>query len=477
MRELPPADFKAVVRPNFDTLYSLAWLDLTRGPVVVSSAPVTDGRYFELPMYDMWTDEFAVPGSRTTGTEAGHWAVVPPGWAGELPPGVDRIDSSTPYVWIIGRTQTYGPPDYAAVHAIQDGYSIVPLANWGGEAPPARAVTDESIDIATPPLLQMRAMKAPDFFTYGMRLLAMHPPHLTDWALIQQMRRTGLVANAEFGALDATVRSALEGAPEAGQQAMQEAILRIAHIVNGWQSNIDTIGVYGNFYMKRAVIAMLGLGSNEAADAVYPLLITDADGNAASGDNDYIMHFDADKLPPVRSFWSVTAYDADGYTLPMRSTDSRSAIVTHCATTATARLTSTSSTSTPARTSRRTGFPPPGSLRPLHAALPANRASPPRTMGTPAPPQTLKRPPPGRSRVHPTKTGKAGVFGDHAAGGAGEAEGDGAPALGGWRERGPDPREGERREDHDRGGRSARGCMRFPANEGFIPLQVKPATS
>ena len=216
-------------------------------------------------------------------------------------------------MWIIGRTETHGPADYPAVHAIQDGYSIIPLANWGGQAPPARAVTDESIDMATPPLLQMRAMKAPDLFTYGMRLLAVHPPHLTDWALVEQMRRIGLVANAEFGALDAAVRSALEDAPEAGQQAMQEAIPRLANIVNGWQVNTNTIGVYGNFYMKRAVIAMLGLGSNAAEDGTYPILLADAGGNAVSGDNDYIMHFGAGELPPVRSFWSATVYDTDGF--------------------------------------------------------------------------------------------------------------------------------------------------------------------
>ena len=87
---------------------------------------------------------------------------------------------------------------------------------------------------------------------------------------------------------------------------MQEAIPRLANIVNGWQININTIGVYGNFYMKRAIIASLGLGSNAAEDAMYPILLADADGNAASGDNDYIMHFDADELPPVRSFWSAT---------------------------------------------------------------------------------------------------------------------------------------------------------------------------
>ena len=313
IRELPSADFKAVVRPNFDTLYSLAWLDLTGGPVVVSSAAVTDGRYYELPMYDMWTDEFAAPGTRTTGTDAGSWAILPPGWTGEVPPGVDRIDSPTPYVWIIVRTETRGPSDYPAVHAIQDGYSIVPLAYWGGEAPPARPVVNESIDLATAPLFQANAMGASEFFVYGMRLLVLHPPHLSDWSLVEQMRRVGLVADAEFESLDVEVRSVLEDTPKAAQEAMQQAIPRLANVVNGWQMNIDSMGVYGNFYMKRAIITSLGLGSNAAEDAVYPILLTDADGNVPSGDNDYIMHFDADGLPPVRSFWSATIYDAYGF--------------------------------------------------------------------------------------------------------------------------------------------------------------------
>ena len=81
--EYPPANFKGVVRSNFDTLYSIAWLDLTKEPVVIS-VPDTNGRYYLLPMLDMWTDVFASPGWRTTGTQAGTFLVTPPGWRPDL---------------------------------------------------------------------------------------------------------------------------------------------------------------------------------------------------------------------------------------------------------------------------------------------------------------------------------------------------------------------------------------------------------
>jgi hypothetical protein len=109
-RTFPPATFRGATHVNFDTLYSVGWLDLTQEPVVIS-VPDTHGRYYLLQLLDMWTDSFAGVGKRTTGTGTGDFVVVGPGWQGELPHGLERINAPTPFVWVIGRTRTDGPQD------------------------------------------------------------------------------------------------------------------------------------------------------------------------------------------------------------------------------------------------------------------------------------------------------------------------------------------------------------------------------
>ena len=312
--EYPPADMKVVVRPNFDTLYSSAWLDLTKEPVVVS-VPDTHGRYYLLPMLDMWTDVFASPGWRTTGTQAGDYAVTPPGWSGSLPAGVVRTDAPTPYVWIIGRTKTDGPADYAAVNKIQAELKITPLSSWGKTAEPVVGTVDPAVDMKTPPKTAVDTMPAAEFFATAAEILKLQPPHITDQPILALMQRIGIERGKSFDIdkVDPAIKAGLETAPEDALKLMAWKVASLARIVNGWSMNTDTMGVYGNYYLKRAIITQLGLGANLPEDAIYPINLADETGKPLDGGNAYVLHFDKGATPPVNAFWSVTLYDAQGY--------------------------------------------------------------------------------------------------------------------------------------------------------------------
>jgi hypothetical protein len=310
----PTADMRAVVRPNFDTLYSSAWLDLTKEPMIVS-VPDTNGRYYLLPMLDMWTDVFASPGWRTTGTQAADYAVVPPGWTGSLPANVVRINASTPYVWIIGRIKTDGPPDYAAVNKIQAGLKITPVSRWGSAAELVAGTVDPAVDTKTPPKTTVDTMPAGKFFAYAAEILKLQPPHLTDQPILAQMQRIGIERGKGFDIdkVDPAIKAGLETAPAEALKLMAWKIASLARVVNGWSMNTDTMGVYGNYYLKRAIVTQLGLGANLPEDAIYPINLADDTGKPLDGASAYVLHFDKGATPPANAFWSVTLYDSDGF--------------------------------------------------------------------------------------------------------------------------------------------------------------------
>lgn len=314
VRAYPDADFRTVVRPNFDTLYSSAWLDISEEPQIVS-VPDANERYYLLPMLDMWTDVFAAPGWRTSGTKAQKYAVCMPTWKGTIPDGIIRINAPTEYVWIIGRTKTDGPDDYAAVHKFQDGMTVTPLSQWGKTRVASIHKIDPDLNMKTPPLDQINALKGSEYFKQAAQLLKKHAPHISDWSIISRIERIGLIAGEDFDAsrLPLNIQTAIAKAAEDGPKILSENGKSFGTKMNGWLTNRDSMGVYGNNYMKRAFVTMVGLGANQAEDAVYPLNFADADGNPLDGNNNYVIHFEKDNLPPVDAFWSVTMYDKEGF--------------------------------------------------------------------------------------------------------------------------------------------------------------------
>jgi hypothetical protein len=314
MSKYPSASDHTVVRMNIDTLYSWAWLDLSKEPMVLS-LPDTHGRYYMMPMLDAWTNVFASPGTRTTGNGAGNFAVSGPGWTGSIPEGVKQIKSPTNIVWIIGRTQTNGPEDYAAVNALQAQYKLTPLSAFGKPNTPPPGVVDPAVNMKVGPGEQVAKMDSTTFFKTLARLTASNPPPAEDAPVLAMLAKIGVIPGQDFdpSKLDPAVAKELEKSVQLAVEKLQAAGKKWGKPVNGWNVPPMNVGDFGTDYSFRAVVAFIGLGANLPADAVYPFAFVDGDDKPLNGANRYVVHFDKGQTPPANAFWSLTMYDAQGF--------------------------------------------------------------------------------------------------------------------------------------------------------------------
>ncbi len=316
-RELPDAADQVVVGLNVDTLYSLASFDLSEGPLVLS-VPVMGERYWVMQLIDAWNNVPHAPGSRTHGGEGGDFAITGPTWNGELPEGVTRLRMPTSLGVIGGRTYISGPDDYAAVHALQDQYRLVPLDAWGSDwMPPPEASVQPGIDTKTPVPRQVLAMTPETFIGRLNALLSTNPPYPDDARVMERIAALGIGPGVEFAwsSFEPDVQDAIVAGIEAGKKSIREQEAHLGDHVNGWMVALD-LGRYGTKYAYRAAWTFFGVGGNLIEDACYPLAITDGDGEPLDSSRRYSLHFDRDQLPPVNAFWSLTMYDAESYLVP-----------------------------------------------------------------------------------------------------------------------------------------------------------------
>jgi hypothetical protein len=312
--QFPPASFKQVVRANVDTLYSSAFLDLSKEPLVLT-VPDSKGRYYLFPIFDAWTNVFATPGTRTTGNGAGTFVIAGPGWSGSPPPNARVLTSPTNLAWILGRVQTNGPADYAAVHALQGGFKLVPLSAWGSSYEPPKGTPDPAFDGKTPPVEKLKAMSSATYFGMLARLLASNPPPPADAPMVARLATIGIVPGKPFdpASLGPAAAAALEKSVPVALGRIMEVAKAAGGSVHGWHVPDMSVGHFGTNYDVRALIALIAFGANVPEDAVYPTAFVDASGRGFDGANRYVLHFDKGQEPPVRAFWSVTLYDRSSF--------------------------------------------------------------------------------------------------------------------------------------------------------------------
>lgn len=314
LQRFPDHTSHEVVRPNNDTLYSTSMLDLSFAPLVLS-VPDTAGRYYVMPFMDAWTNVFDMVGKRKTGTGPGSFLIVGPDWQGPLPSGLEKIQSPTNMVWLLGRIQANGKDDLKNVFKLQKQFTLTSLGNWpNGHSNPSQKITKPSSG-GGEPLAIMDKMSPAEFFSYLNQLMGDQPPTKEDGLLMGKMKNFGIQPGHSFAVEDLGVikRILLKIGVKLARKEMKTAVQEERFLENNWKVLRDDIGTYGTNYPARAVVAQVGLGALPPKEAVYAFASKDKDGNPLFGQNRYRIRFEKGNTPPVGAFWSLTLYNDRGF--------------------------------------------------------------------------------------------------------------------------------------------------------------------
>jgi hypothetical protein len=320
---------QTVVSPNNDTAYTVAWLDLTSGPIVIN-VPDSGGRFYTFQFLDAFTNAFSYLGTGSTGTKAGAYALVPPGWRGSLPAGVIRIAAPSNTVWLLGRTLVNGAADLGAVKRLVARDQATPLNEWTTGARQAAIVLDQYPHTAQ----QTIPTGARFVAALNQELKVDRPPAADDCALramapagvqVPHPSRAQILIDDTSAvppplpsvASDPLANQAIAAGTAAGTQIIATGgnVLN-AHsrkTNNGWEVLGNWVGHYGRDYIGRAIVTRQLLGANTPQQAIYPLADTDITGRALNGSRRYTIRFAKGKLPPARVFWSLTMYTASSF--------------------------------------------------------------------------------------------------------------------------------------------------------------------
>ena len=309
-----PAD--RFVSINNDTIYSLACVDTSGGPVRLD-VPDSGGRYYVMQFVDAWTNNFAYVGHRATGTGAGSFLLVPPDWDGEAPGDATVIRFPTAVAAIVGRWAVAGEDDLPAVRALQHSLALTPDGAAAGLPEPDPAVGEE-----------LR------FFEQLRVWMRAYPPAERDRAYQQRFEPLGLLAaDSPYVDPDPELAAALRDGQAAGREQLEAALTQSGGSrQNGWNLTYHVFDYNLDFfevgaldddrwkladgparYVERAAAARGGLWGNHAYEAAYAMVYVDGDGEPLDGSKHYELRFASP--PPCEAFWSVTMYDTPGFFL------------------------------------------------------------------------------------------------------------------------------------------------------------------
>lgn len=291
--ELATPSAKDMPTANNDTLYMSAVIQLDE-PYVLTVPDLHD-RYYVVDVFNMWQELEHYIGRRTTGTQAGKFVFVPPGWKGELPKDARVLKVSTNKIWLWGRMRVSQGEEMAPLHALQRAFHLQSASGkvYNDTLPSMPALHNDGLD----------------FFRQLAFAMKSNPVKPQDTGLFGQFSRIGLTGNG-FNP-DNIAPPIIEGVKRGVQDAPNVAVSTLvstSEVRQGW-SYVKGLDDFGYNYPLRSLVSGPYLGGQGEKEAVYPIRYNDSEGAPLTGANSYMLTLNGE--PPVNAFWSITLYDAD----------------------------------------------------------------------------------------------------------------------------------------------------------------------
>lgn len=293
---------RGVTTPNCDTLYSVAWLDLADGPILIE-VPQSDLPYWSIAVMDLNTDNIAILGNRYPDSRA--LLVCGPDDRSSAPEGMRQVRSASRVVWLLARYLTGTDELAAQADALRRGVRLGRLQGDGkisadAACPPrvplVPAVRKDPANfwrIIRATLDDDSGLAGPADSPMGLAVANAWPPGAKDWGDLDADRQ-GRFADA-FGEVLQRVT------------ANNSGNMRTRH---HWRYPGKDIGNFVDNALYRAEVSLWGLGALPTSEAIYVSAITDDQGAGLHGSSRYRFRIPPEGIP-VDAFWSLTLYEVD----------------------------------------------------------------------------------------------------------------------------------------------------------------------
>ena len=336
--ELADHTLQAIARPNNDTLYTIALVDVTEEPVVLK-IPAFDSTYVSLMVtgYDHYVN---IPMSTTMGdfdepATMLFYSERTPGYDGEAVEGVDRVFETTgDFVSAVFRVMPHAaePDRLEANLAAMRRVDVEPLSEFLGQADREPHVLPWNSPRGVGRNLDLREDTArfppygsdfevfEDRFIEVMQFVVNHttfdPDDELDAGLLAVLEPLGIAPGNTFDP---------DTAPEIDGEALRAVAQRVAAAELAkfsdpdWldQNLIELFQPKGEIPLAiQTFQSVAGPVGQPATEALYPAIVTE-DGAPMNAMHDYEIVMAAADLPPVKAFWSVTLYENEtGFFIP-----------------------------------------------------------------------------------------------------------------------------------------------------------------